>query len=120
MPLVPSAVAAGLGVAGGGAFTVWFGKWMLQRMVAQYDKQHIAHEQRIDQLAHEVRHGFNSVVAKLAAVEVRAAEVTAMRQDVTNLVRDTAVNEAYLKKMQTDLNEVWRRQKLRAANEGKT
>ncbi len=106
-----------LGAAGGGGLAIWFSKTMLTRLIAQYDKRHEANEEKIGKLQTEYNVEIRNISSQLAAFSVRVAEIASMRQDIRELNAGVAVMGAEVKKTQSDMNEAWRRIKLRAANE---
>jgi chromosome segregation ATPase len=113
---VQGMVAAGSTAVGTGAVVLWFSKVMLQRLISQYDARHEAHEKRLEIVTGRVFDAISDVKSKLAAIEVRAAEISGMRADVQQSLARLAVLDSQRQKMQDDLNEAHKRiRNLRAA-----
>lgn len=91
---------AGVAALGGGALAGWWVKLLMQRLVKQYDEAHTKAEMKLDRLTEKVSNALTQINTKLAAVEVRAAEVVSLRGDVKQI----PVIEAQLKEMRGDLN----------------
>lgn len=91
---------AGGAALGGGALVLWWAKLLMQRLVKQYDEAHEKHEQRFDRLADKVSTALTDIRTKMAAIEVRAAEVVSIREDVKKL----PVIEADIRKLRQDMN----------------
>lgn len=111
-------LSMGGGTAVGGTLTLWFSKTMLQRLIGQYDERHQKHDRKVEELsaAHnraveKLSDGLGEIRTKLAALEVRAAEVVAVRDDVREMTRKLAVVEATVAKTKDDINAAWRRLK---------
>lgn len=108
MDLVQTLSAAG-GAATGGAVALWFSKLMLQRLINQYDARHEAHDRRLETVTQRVFDALTDIKTKLAALEVRAAEISLMRADTKEALTKVAVLGNSLEKVQSDLNEAHRR-----------
>lgn len=78
-----SLVSAGAGAIAGGGLTAWFVKAMIHRVLAQYDKG----------LA-----DLQSLKEKNAVLEVKAAEVIPLREEVYKLRERLALSEAKVSK----------------------
>jgi hypothetical protein len=78
-------------------------------LIDQYDARHAAAEQRLERLAEKFGEGLAAINVKLAALEVRAAEVLALRAQVETSVRQLAVLEDRQLKLKGDVNEAYKK-----------
>ncbi len=87
--IAPAAVGAGVGGAG----VVWLAKFLLGRMIKQYDKRHDEQAAKLERLADRFNDTLIDLKTKLAVLENRAAGVDAMRTDIKEIEKRVAVVE---------------------------
>lgn len=101
---VETVATAGASALGAGALVVWWTKLLMQRMVNQYDTAHTKHEAKFERIAAKLSSLSEDVRSKLAAIEVRAAEGVAMKQDVKEITKELAVIRHEQEKLRGDVN----------------
>jgi septal ring factor EnvC (AmiA/AmiB activator) len=102
-----------IATAGGSAALVLaWAKWSAARLIAQYDAAHKRHDERLTAIMERIADQSATVLAKLAALEVRISEVTAMRERFADTDRTVAVLRHTVAELGADVNVA--HQKIRA------
>lgn len=102
------AAALGGGALSGGAVYVWL-KFFMRRMIGQYDRLHEKHEARFEKLVERLGDQLSAINARLAAFEVRAAEIALHREGVEKAQAKIIRLETVVQKIQADVNEAHKR-----------
>lgn len=119
-------ISAALGAGGTGALVLFVAKLLVTRWLDANEARHKEHVASVETLEEKlsaalsgigarldkVTDHLSDIRAKMAAVEVRATEVAAVKDDVRAVLKSMAILEAGVLKTKQDLNEAFRRLKL--------
>jgi hypothetical protein len=101
---VQNAALVGGSALSTGAVVALMAKNLMTRLVAQYDEKHKDHASELKRIAEKFSDAMMLIHTKLAAIEVRTAEVAAMREEQRKATMDSAVLQEKVRELSKDVD----------------
>jgi predicted nuclease with TOPRIM domain len=92
------------GATGGGAFLIWFAKYMAGRLIKQYDEKHAEHEKNLAKISEKFTEALHNLDLKLARLEPLVTSAIQMRDDIKSIEGEVAVVEHRVNELTGDVN----------------
>lgn len=98
-----STVSAAVGASVSGVLVLSWVKLLTSRLIKQYDERHLKHDERLERLTDGITNMLMDIKAKLAAIEVRAAEIQVLKDSFDKNTREVISLSVQQKKHSQDI-----------------